>query len=111
MTQTFFYVLEQAVYQDGESVGEPKYKTAWSKVHKNFRARPVAVGKDYSYMRVMVADVLSSVNDTRDSGPTQNSACNGSTGKTIQRTNYLTDTSVFPIQVERFMVKLLPCMF
>ncbi|KAM9327700.1 uncharacterized protein KZ484_019176 [Pholidichthys leucotaenia] len=40
---------EQAVYQDGESVGEPKYKISWSKVHKTFRARPAAVGKDYSY--------------------------------------------------------------
>lgn len=66
------FVFEQAVYQDGESVGEPKYKISWSKVHKTFRARPVATGKDYSYMGEMMADVLSSV--TTDMGPTQNSA-------------------------------------
>ncbi|CAM4321968.1 unnamed protein product [Leuciscus chuanchicus] len=39
---------EQAVYQDGESVGEPKFKIAWSKVHKTFRAKPVMTEKDYS---------------------------------------------------------------
>ncbi|KAK0138496.1 hypothetical protein N1851_024974 [Merluccius polli] len=54
----------QAVYQDGESVGEPKFKISWSKVHKRFRARPVAVQKDYGYMKAMVADVLSSVSDS-----------------------------------------------
>ncbi|KAK0148355.1 hypothetical protein N1851_011326 [Merluccius polli] len=54
----------QAVYQDGESVDEPKFKISWSKVHKRFRARPVAVQKDYGYMKAMVADVLSSVSDS-----------------------------------------------
>ena len=54
------FCFEQAVYQDGESVGEPRVKIAWSKVHKNFRARPVVVEKDYSYMEAMVADVISS---------------------------------------------------
>ena len=63
---TYFHVsvFEQAVYQDGESVGEPKFKISWSKVHKRFRARPVAVQKDYGYMKAMVADVLSSVSDS-----------------------------------------------
>ncbi|XP_016127734.1 uncharacterized protein [Sinocyclocheilus grahami] len=54
---------EQAVFQDGETVGEPKFKISWSKVHKSFRARPVAVKKNYGYMMAMVADVLSSVTD------------------------------------------------
>lgn len=58
---------EQAVFQDGETVGEPKFKISWSKVHKSFRARPVAVKKDYSYMMAMVADVLSSVTDLKQS--------------------------------------------
>ena len=63
---TYFHVsvFEQAVYQDGESVGEPKFKISWSKVHKRFRARPVAVQKDYGYIKAMVADVLSSVTDS-----------------------------------------------
>ncbi|XP_077094810.1 uncharacterized protein LOC143746700 [Siphateles boraxobius] len=51
---------EQAVYQDGESVDEPKFKIAWSKVHKTFRAKPVMTEKDYSYMTAMMEDVLSS---------------------------------------------------
>ncbi|KAG1934115.1 hypothetical protein F2P79_020247 [Pimephales promelas] len=50
---------EQAVLRDGESVGEPKFKISCSKVHKTFRA------KDYSYMTAMIADVLSSVLDSR----------------------------------------------
>ncbi|XP_051972342.1 uncharacterized protein LOC127636023 isoform X2 [Xyrauchen texanus] len=54
-----------AVFQDGESVGEPKFKISWSKVHKTFRARPVPVEKDYSYMTAMTADVLSSVLDSK----------------------------------------------
>ena len=57
-------VVEQAVFQDGESVGEPKFKISWSKVHKTFRARPVAVEKDYGYMMPMVAHVLSSVSES-----------------------------------------------
>ncbi|XP_051972341.1 uncharacterized protein LOC127636023 isoform X1 [Xyrauchen texanus] len=55
----------KAVFQDGESVGEPKFKISWSKVHKTFRARPVPVEKDYSYMTAMTADVLSSVLDSK----------------------------------------------
>ncbi|KAL7372002.1 hypothetical protein ABVT39_008308 [Epinephelus coioides] len=55
---------EQAALQDGENVGEPKFKISWSKVHKRFRAKPVAVQKDYGYMKAMVADVLSSVSDS-----------------------------------------------
>ncbi|XP_063060604.1 uncharacterized protein LOC134453783 [Engraulis encrasicolus] len=55
---------EQAVYQDGESVGEPKFKISWSKVHKRFRARPVAVPKGYGYMKTMMEDVMSAVSDT-----------------------------------------------
>ena len=53
-------VCEQAVYQDEESVDEPKFKISWSKVHKRFRARAVSVEKEYSYMMAMVEDVLSS---------------------------------------------------
>ncbi|XP_049916277.1 uncharacterized protein LOC126399954 isoform X2 [Epinephelus moara] len=54
----------EAALQDGENVGEPKFKISWSKVHKRFRAKPVAVQKDYGYMKAMVADVLSSVSDS-----------------------------------------------
>ncbi len=65
----YIYMLcfKQAVFQDGETVGEPKFKISWSKVHKSFRARPVAVKKDYGYMMAMVADVLSSVTDLKQS--------------------------------------------
>ncbi|KAK3698274.1 hypothetical protein QZH41_009501 [Actinostola sp. cb2023] len=49
---------QQAVYQDGEFQGEPRYRISWSKVHKGFRARPVLENKSYDYMREMVADVL-----------------------------------------------------
>lgn len=62
---------KQVFYQDGDSVCEPKYKISWSKVRKT--CRPVAVGKDYSYMSAMMADVLSSAEDTRDMAPTINS--------------------------------------
>ncbi len=61
------FCFKQAVFQDGETVGEPKFKISWSKVHKSFRARPVAVKKDYGYMMAMVADVLSSVTDLKQS--------------------------------------------
>lgn len=44
------FCFKQAVFQDGETVGEPKFKISWSKVHKSFRERPVAVKKDYGYM-------------------------------------------------------------
>ncbi|XP_048010409.1 uncharacterized protein LOC125244363 [Megalobrama amblycephala] len=57
---------EQAVFQDGETVGEPKFRISWSKVHETFRARPAVVKKDYGYMTAMVADVLSSVTDLMD---------------------------------------------
>lgn len=57
-------VFEQAVYQDGESVGEPKFRISWSQVHERFRARPVSVQKDCGYMKALVAAVLSSVSDS-----------------------------------------------
>lgn len=41
---------------------------------KSFRARLVAVGKDYSDKTVMMADVFSSVEDKRHTGSTLNSA-------------------------------------
>ncbi len=56
---TFFFhisLFEQAVFQ-------PKFTISRNKVHKTFRARPVAVEKDYGYMMAMMADVLSSVSD------------------------------------------------
>ncbi len=59
-----FLFFEQAVFQNGESVCESKYKISWSKVHKTFRARPVAVKKDYGYMVAMMADILSSEPDS-----------------------------------------------
>lgn len=65
-TFNLFYCLcfEQAVFQDGESVGEPKFQILWSKVHKRFRARPVAAEKDYGYMMAVQVDVFSSVSDS-----------------------------------------------
>ncbi|KAJ7384964.1 hypothetical protein OS493_018652 [Desmophyllum pertusum] len=50
---------QQAVYQDGQAKGELRYKVAWSKVHKGFRARPVLEKKNYSYMRKMIGAALS----------------------------------------------------
>lgn len=54
------------MFQDRETVGEPKFKISRSKIHKTFWARPVPV-KDYGYMMEMVEDVLSSVSDLKQS--------------------------------------------
>lgn len=56
---------EQAVYQDGECMGDPKFKIAWSKVHKSFRAKPVMTDKNYNYMAGMMEDVLSFDEDAK----------------------------------------------
>ncbi len=63
----YMFCFKQAVFQDGETVDESKFKISWSKVHKSFRASPVAVKKDYGYMTAMVEDVLSSVTDLKQS--------------------------------------------
>ena len=62
----FVCVLEQAVYQDGDCVGKPKYKLSRSKIHKNFRARAVLAWKDYSYTAEMNADVFSFTEESQD---------------------------------------------
>lgn len=63
----YMFCFKQAVFQDEETVDESKFKLSRSKVHKSFRARPVAVKKDYGYMTAMVEDVLSSVPDLKQS--------------------------------------------
>lgn len=64
---TFMFYFKQTVFQDRKTVGEPKFKISWRKVHKTCGARPVAVKKDYGYMTTMVSDVLSSVTNLTQS--------------------------------------------